>query len=229
MLKRFILKIVLVCLIVGCCCDRNPDMQNDTVLVDARDGQQYRIVRIDNRVWMAENLNYGKVVKDCNQQDNGIVEKTLYNNDTTIASVFGGFYTWDEAMNYQHSDSGDICPTGWHIPSLQEWRQLRRFLGKENAGQKLKASKSDSIAWDGINSTGFTAIPSGVAYRRYFARKGHWAVYWSSTAHDSAYSWFAQLDGFWYPQPPRYKTLYLGNYYRKENAFCIRCIKNREK
>ncbi|MDZ7723615.1 MAG: hypothetical protein U5R06_12640 [candidate division KSB1 bacterium] len=75
--------------------------------------------------------------------------------------------------------------------------------------------------------TGFTAISSGVAYREYFGRKGHWAVYWTSTPADSGFAWFAQLDGYWYPQPPKYMNLFLGDYYIKENAFCIRCLKDK--
>jgi uncharacterized protein (TIGR02145 family) len=221
--------LVLLSLTIGCSEGYKSEIQKQSLLVDQRDGRTYKTVRIGDQVWMAENLNYGKVVKDCDQQNNGIIEETFYENDSTMGAVYGGLYTWDEAMNWQNNDGRGICPEGWHIPTLAEWFQLSQFLGIDFAGQQLKASKRDSIPWDGNNNSGFTAIPSGVAYQKYFGRKGHWAVYWSSTAYDSAYAWFAQLDGFWYPQPPKYKILYLGNYYLKTNAFCIRCIKDKEK
>jgi uncharacterized protein (TIGR02145 family) len=229
-MKLKILLLLLLTLVIGCSEAHKSVIQKESLLVDPRDGRTYKTVRIDDQVWMAENMNYGKVVVDCDQRNNGIVEKTFYENDSTIGSVYGGLYTWDEAMNWQNSEiARGICPEGWHIPTLAEWRQLSQFLGVDSAGQQLKASETDSIPWDGNNNSGFTAIPSGVAYQKYFGRNGDWAVYWTSTEYDSAYAWFAQLDGFWYPQPPKYKILYLGNYYLKENAFCIRCIKDEEK
>ncbi|MCI0513962.1 hypothetical protein L0128_12170 [candidate division KSB1 bacterium] len=197
---------------------------------DQRDGRYYKTVRIGDQIWMAENLNYGKLVGNCDQQDNGMVEKTCYENDSTIGAVYGGLYTWDEAMNWRYTEGNQgICPPGWHLPTLAEWQVLRQFLGVDSAGQQLKASKGDPLPWDGNNSSGFTAIPAGTGYQKYFGRQGQWAVYWTATEYNRAYAWFAQLDGFWYPQPPKYKILYLGNYYLKTNAFCIRCIKDEEK
>ena len=222
--------LLLFSLIIGCSEAHKSVIQKESLLVDTRDGRTYKTIPIGEQVWMAENLNYGKIGKDCDQRDNGIVEITFYENDSTIGAVYGGLYTWNEAMNWHYTEGNQgICPDGWHIPTLAEWRQLSQFLGVDSAGQQLKASKADTIPWDGNNRSGFTAIPSGVAYQKYFGRKGHWAVYWTSTEYDSAYAWFAQLDGFWYPQPPKYKILYLGNYYLKANAFCIRCIKDKEK
>ncbi len=222
-----ILYLSMVLLILGCTEAQKSAIKKESLLIDPRDGRTYKTVRIGDQVWMAENLNYGRLVKDCDQRNNGIVEKTFYENDSTLGAIYGGLYTWDEAMNYQPDEGGQgICPPGWHIPTLAEWRQLAQFLGADSAGQLLKASPQDSIPWDGTNRSGFTAIPSGAGYQQYFGRKGHWAVYWTSTAADSVYAWFAQLDGFWYPAPPKYKILYLGNYYLKANAFCIRCIKD---
>lgn len=200
--------------------------QYDTHLIDQRDGRTYKTVRIGTQTWMAENLNYGTIVNDCDQRDNGIVEKTFYQNDSAANLQYGALYTWNEAMDWQKSGTRGICPEGWHVPTLAEWRQLSLFLGADSAGQQLKASKGDSIPWDGNNRSIFGAIPAGVAYQNFFGRRGQWALFWSATEYDSNYAWFAQLDGFWYPQPPKYKILYLGNYYLKQNAFCIRCIKD---
>lgn len=213
---------------LGCKEARKLDFNGTSLLIDPRDGRTYKTVRIGEQVWMAENLNYGRPVNNCDQRDNGIIEKTFYENDSTLGAIYSGLYTWDEAMNYQQKEgSQGICPDGWHIPTLSEWRQLAQFLGVDSAGQLLKAAPNDPIPWDGNNRSGFTAIPSGTGYLQYFGRKGQWAVYWTSTELDSAYAWFAQLDGFWYPEPPKYKILYLGNYYLKANAFCIRCIKDK--
>lgn len=194
-------------------------------IVDSRDQQEYGTVLIGTQCWMAENLNFGQMVPDMNQQKNNTVEKSCYENNSENCAIYGGLYTWDEMMNGE--EESDICPDGWHIPSLKEWEELNNYLGEKDAGQKMKATKNDPVSWDGNNSSGFTAIPAGVAYENYFGRINQWAIFWTSTGENEEYAWFAQLDNFWYPEPPKYKKLYLGNYYLKKNGFSVRCIKNK--
>jgi uncharacterized protein (TIGR02145 family) len=95
------------------------------------------------------------------------------------------------------------------------------------ASQKMKVTKNHDPPWDGNNKSRFSAIPSGVGYKNNFGRLGHWAVYWSSDEFNDKYAWFAQLDNFWYTFPPKYKKLYLGNHFLKENGFSVRCLKNK--
>ena len=188
-------------------------------LVDDRNGKTYETIQIGDQIWMAENLNYGKVVEDCRQEQNGIAEQTYYENDPEKGEKYGGLYTWKEIQDTE------LAPEGWHIPTKNEWMKLKAFLGDSSA-QKIKASKQDAIKWDGTNVTGMTIIPSGVAYKDNFGRLGQWAMFWTATERDEEFAWFAQLDGFWYPAPPKYIDIYVGNYYRKENAFSIRCVKD---
>jgi uncharacterized protein (TIGR02145 family) len=216
--------VFMLFLTAGCGQKQKVLWQEGPPLVDHRDGQTYKTVYIGGQLWMAENLNYGKAVPDCRQTDNDITEKTWYKNDPELGALYGGLYTWDEAMNW----GGEKCisPEGWRIPSLEDWQALIEYIGVDSAGHFLKAAPDDEISWDGVNRYGFRVIPAGTAYENHFGRQGQWAVFWTSTEYDSAYAWFAQLDGFWYPQPPKYKNVYLGNYYLKQNAFSIRCIKD---
>jgi len=47
-----------------------------------------------------------------------------YNNDkVTNKNIYGALYNW-YAVN-----SGNICPTGWHVPISEEWITLRDYLG----------------------------------------------------------------------------------------------------
>ena len=84
---------------------------------------------------MQENLNAGLMKNDMTQADNGVVEKTCYNNDEENCNIYGGLYSWDEAMNYGSGNNPDICPEGWHIPGNGEWLELNNFLGKAPAYQ----------------------------------------------------------------------------------------------
>ena len=187
----------------------NRNYSRGEVLHDARDGEEYQTVWIGDQCWMAENLNYGTAG-----------EIQCYQNNPQNCESYGGLYTWEESLG--------ACPSGWHLPSKTEWEEVARFLGVEEAGQKLKAAPEDPLPWDGTNESGFTALPAGAGNGEGFHRMGDWALYWSSTEYNPQRAWFAQLDGFWYEQPPRYKNLYVGNYYLKSNLFSVRCVKDND-
>ena len=186
-------------------------------LIDSRDNQSYKTIQIGNQCWMAENLNAGTIVSNFNQTNNGIIEKSCYNNDPALCEIYGGLYTWHEAVQ-------GICPEGWHLPSNQEWSELNEYLGVAESGTHMKSTPDDDPAWDGDDSSGFSAIPSGTGHGDHFGRLGHWAIYWSSTEVDKDYAWFAQLDNYWYLD--KYPILYQGNYYLKSNGFSVRCVKS---
>ncbi len=194
-------------------------------IIDKRDNQTYQTVLIGTQCWMKQNLNIGEFVDDLQQIDNHIIEKSCYQNDKKWCGIMGGLYTWDEAMQYQQDEQG-ICPEGWKIPTKEDWQILADYLGPEEAGQKLKVSSVDSIfKWDGNNESGFSALPAGAANHSYFKRINQWALFWTSTPENNERAWFTQLDSYWYPEPPKYKTLFIGNYYLKTNGFSIRCLK----
>lgn len=196
-------------------------------ITDVRDGQVYPTVMIGIQCWIAKNLNIGEMVWDFYQDNNGIIEKTCYQNDPANCDIYGGLYRWDEAMGWSSEEgSQGICPQGWQLPTRSDWDQLRRFLGYVDAGQQVKVDAEHDPSWDGNNSSGFSALPAGVGHESYFGRKGHWSLFWTSTEADEDYAWFAQLDRHWYPAPEKYKIIYLGDHFRKTNGFSVRCIKN---
>jgi uncharacterized protein (TIGR02145 family) len=175
-------------------------------MTDPRDGKQYRTIWIGSQHWMAENLNYGEG------------ERVCYLDDPDFCNTYGGLYSYEVARN--------VCPDGWHLPDREEWEQLSEYLGTAEAGQKMKASGKDPVPWDGTNASGFSAIPAGAGNGEGFHRMGDWALFWSASEYNQERAWFAQLDGYWYPQPPKYTNLYIGWYYLKSNLFSVRCIED---
>ena len=98
--------------------------QDVDTLEDTRDGNKYKIVKILNRWWMAENLHYGmEIPVNQIQTNNGIVEMYRNAGSKSMDSA-GGVYHWLEVMNYQINDPKGICPDGWHIPTHEEWDAL---------------------------------------------------------------------------------------------------------
>jgi uncharacterized protein (TIGR02145 family) len=151
----------------------------------------YNIKTIGFQVWMAENLKTTKyrngdligttthAYLDISSEATAKYQWAYDGNESNVAT-YGRLYTW-----YTVTDSRNICPTGWHVPTDAEWTTLTTFLGGEDvAGNKLK--ETGTTHWGGTNSgatneTGFTALPSGFRQRSgtfmYIGDDGMW---WSS-------------------------------------------------
>ena len=150
-------------------------------------GYDYNIVAIGTQCWFAENLrnanyNNGSAITIGLDQaawstnTDGAV--TVYDNDeATYLADYGRLYNWF-AVN-----TGNLCPSGWHVPTNAEWTTLTDGLGGLlNAADALRSSFSDTPAWDGTNSSGFSAVAAGyrteVGYFNYHIDEGH---FWSSS------------------------------------------------
>jgi uncharacterized protein (TIGR02145 family) len=109
---------------------------------DSRDGQKYRAVKIGNQKWLAQNLNYKTGNSWC------------HGDDDSKCQQYGRLYDWKTAKS--------ACPSGWHLPSREEWNELVTATGGDVAGRALK---SVSGGWkdgaNGIDGYGFSALPGG--------------------------------------------------------------------
>lgn len=145
-------------------------------IVDSRDGEIYKTVYIGNQHWMAENLRYR-------------ADET----DTLSAGKYGRYYTWAVAMDttkspcdtalckFDRVQRQGICPNGWHIPSVEEWKMFRDELEKISSNPYEIITDESDWHEPGNNSTGFTALPAGLYYNESFYKKGYQARIWSST------------------------------------------------
>ena len=122
---------------------------------------------------------------------------------------------------YAVADPRGLCPTGYHVPSDEEWTTLTNYLGGEHvAGSALKASPSDTPAWNGTNSSGFSALPAGLRNYNsgYFDDGGYNGYWWSSSADGTDSAW--------------YRSLYSGNVYVDRSShylrygFSVRCVRD---
>ena len=133
-------------------------------LTDERDGQTYGTVKIGTQTWMTENLNYE------------IENSFCFGGGEGPCAGYGRLYYWSMAM-----DSAGICPSGWHLPSKEEFEMLVNSVGGSDiAGEMLKSTQDWSRA-AGIDAYGFNAYPMG-------GMSDH-ESYWSSTetGDDGAY------------------------------------------
>ncbi|MFI5251392.1 MAG: FISUMP domain-containing protein [Bacteroidota bacterium] len=180
-------------------------------------GKTYHTVQIGNQCWLKENLDVGTMVDSMqNQTNNGIIEKYCYRNDTANCNTYGGLYQWNEAMQYDTTPGTQgICPTGWHIPSNNEFTTLATLVN--NDGNALEAVGQSGGA--GTNISGFSALLAG--YRDitgYFGDLGITTTVWSST---EGYASLVGTLGLAYGNI----AIYVYNF-SKEYGVSVRCIKN---
>ncbi|MBR4349022.1 MAG: fibrobacter succinogenes major paralogous domain-containing protein [Fibrobacter sp.] len=175
-------------------------------LMDERDGQTYKTVKIGDQVWTAQNLNYETENSWCGG-----------GSETTEGdcSVYGRIYTWEVSKS--------VCPTGWHLPDTTEWKTLFTAVGGElAAGQVLKSTSGWHYS-KGTDAFGFSALPA--ACRNFEVRwgdcrnEGDKAYFWSSTEDGSNRAYLIDLY---------YNN---GDYARierdyKSYAFSVRCLQD---
>ena len=97
--------------------------------------------------------------------------------------------------NWYVVNSGKLCPTGWHVPTYNEWTTLSDYLGGASiAGGKLK--ETGFTHWlspnsGATNETGFTGLPGGIRYPEKFDAIKDVGHFWSSTEGPSGRAWYS--------------------------------------
>jgi uncharacterized protein (TIGR02145 family) len=211
----------------------------DTV-TDIRDGQKYPTVQIGSQCWMAKNMNIGTMVNIVDDQtDNGIIEKYCAFNDPARCTQWGGYYKWDEAMNYDTlSGLRGICPAGWHVATDDEWKTLEGTVDSlygvgdpewdstgvrgYNAGRKLKSVDGWYVCMNCQNGTddyGFTALPAGyIVWHGWTQEIENQARFWTSYGDGK----FSRYERILFITGPEIIRWIQGN----DNANSVRCIKD---
>jgi uncharacterized protein (TIGR02145 family) len=170
---------------------------------DPRNEQTYNTVQIGEQCWMAENLNIGTMINGINYQtDNGVIEKFCYDDDPANCDEYGALYQWNEMMQYSYSTQGahGICPSGWHIPTDDEWKILEGTVDSQypvgdpvwygtgwrgyDVGKNLKSITGWYQNGNGTNDFGFTVLPGGRSLGD-FKYLTEIAYFWSSSGFGS--------------------------------------------
>ena len=149
------------------------------ILVDERDGQVYKTVKIGEQWWMAENLNYAYL------QPTSTLDSSswCYNDSAEHCEKFGRLYLWSAAMDsaalfsdgtkgcgYFPKSEGwyrcpndknvlGICPEGWHLPSSNDYKILMQNV----KDMHLLLSASGDWIGGSLNTDkfGFALLPAG--------------------------------------------------------------------
>jgi len=221
--------------------DPCPDMSTVTDI----DGNIYNTVQIGNQCWMKENLktityNNGTPIPNVTDPDEwaGLTTGAYvwYDNDISWKDSYGALYNWFTTV-----DTNDLCPSGWHVPTHDEWTVFTDYIGGTASphGNELKSCRQVNSPlggncnttvhprWNedidqgnyGTDDYSFSGLPGG--YRSYFGTfygTGKYGQWWSSTESSSSYAILRTLV--------YYEGMVFGYYDYKLNGFSVRCLKD---
>jgi uncharacterized protein (TIGR02145 family) len=211
---------------------------NDSIVLDPEliygsvadiDGNTYKTVQIGTQTWMAENLKtttyndgsqiplgYGAPAGYTDWFDYGNADYRWFNgaycwydNEIRYKNIFGALYNW-HAVGH-----GNLCPTGWHVPTNSEWTTLITFLGgvvepfnEETENAMIHCSN------DNIDKSGFAPVRAGELCGWGFIENG--GFWWSATPRPSGRSVpFGYLFNF-----------SIMSYEAKSYGYSVRCLKD---
>ena len=192
------------------------------------DGNVYPTITVGGMVWTSENLRTTRY-KDGSPITTGMTNAAwggttttnigayaVYNDVATNNPVYGKLYNW-AAVN-----TGRLAPTGWHVPSRDEWSTLANALGGFSvAGGKLK---STSTLWTAPNtgadnSSGFGGLPGG--YRGTsgnYAAQGNTGYWWASSERNTTQGDYISLDNSF--------ASFASNGATKSFGYSVRCVRD---
>jgi len=207
-------------------------------------GKTYRTVKIGSQTWFAENLNYVVAGSKCFGEGGEVVDwdnfiiKTLSNAEVqSNCDKYGRLYDWPTAMALPSSCNSNscssqiqpkhigICPSGWHIPSYDDWVVLMDYVGSyETAGTKLKATSGwnwndyEDKSGNGTDQYGFSALPGGIGSSDGdFFDVGNDGNWWCSSEINRDYACY------WYPKDDEYSYVID---YDKSYLLSVRCLQD---
>ena len=183
------------------------------------DGNIYNTVAIGTQCWTKENLKVTKynnngIIADSSNTTWGtaaIGARTDYVGASGYVGTYGYLYNW-----YAATDSRGICPSGWHVPTDDEWNKLVKFIDSgadtsstssvqsTTAGGEMKTAGTNywNFPSTGTNASGFSA--KGGGFRRSDVglpsqgMVGNLNIngwFWSTTTYDlnTQEAWFRML------------------------------------
>jgi len=192
-------------------------------------GNLYNSVVIGDQEWLTENL------KATNFSNGGIIQNVTDPNEW--GSVTVPAYCWYEnnesnkvtcGVLYNWNTTKFVFIDGWHVPSVEECKELDSLLGGPIvAGPKLISSLDywTGLVVPGTNESGFNALPSGMFFLDsisgsfVFSGLREEFASWTASEINKSYAWCAVIRNEFVVAELQQQD--------KPNGYSIRLIKNK--
>lgn len=216
------------------------------------DGNNYKIVKIGEQTWMAENLrttkfNDGTDIPLITSDDDWGIDNLTYrttpaycwydnNQAAAVANGYGALYDWNSV------DTDKLCPTGWHVPTTTDWNSLENYLIANGynfdgtiTGNGIAKALATASGWIPSNFSGSVGSSDYPSYRN---KTGFSALPGGFRSCNTGVFAGAGLDGFWWTSSVCYSysafsrrilniRVYLyGDQNPKSTGYSVRCIRD---
>jgi uncharacterized protein (TIGR02145 family) len=155
------------------------------IFTDVRDGNTYTEIDIVDHVWMGENMRF-------EIEGMSLPVKNLHEllDDDRLGLL------------YPIEVCEEVCPSGWHLPSDEEWKTLESILRmpsdlldsiglREAEANMIREPGTEYWRYDNdsiTNSLGFTALPAGQSDANgYNDSYGNYTTYWTAPNNSEIY------------------------------------------
>jgi uncharacterized protein (TIGR02145 family) len=249
--------------------EKGRDLGNGIVVLDSVsdfEGYWYKVVQIGTQCWLKENMRATKysdgstLVHRTSDPQSSETNRCYYyaGLHADSAKKYGYVYNWAAAVNCSNSNyinNGNsnsnfeqrqgICPTGWHIPTNEEWKTMETFINegeelsypsintyygtiagklaygnwsKSNVTQNTTDGYPGNYEYQYRNSSGFSALPAEVSKSFIGTR----TRFWTSTNFNTTNNNKNKISRWLHKSNSGIRYAAEGAY----NALSVRCVRN---
>ena len=202
------------------------------------DGYEYELIGIGDQCWFAENLRtehyqngdpipVALTAYDIANTDEGA--QTYFENDSALLGLWGRMYNLYAVM-----DERSLCPSGWHVPSDNNFKTLEMELGMSSSeansiyergtdeGDQMKTTYGWNWGGNGTNTSGFSALPGGeCSDSGSFSNDGNVTEFWTSSPGSTENG-----EGYWFRGFDLNPTIYRNIIDSWNHPLYVRCLKD---